>query len=71
MAKKASIKPITAAEFDRRFDAGEDMSAYLDWSSLRSFYGPDKKPIALGEKPKVTAKPIKSHPKTREATKTR
>ena len=25
--------PITAEEFDRRFDAGEDISAYIDWDS--------------------------------------
>lgn len=25
-------KTISAEEFDRRFDAGEDMSEYLDWS---------------------------------------
>ena len=28
-------KPITAEEFDARFDAGEDMGEYLDWSTLR------------------------------------
>jgi hypothetical protein len=28
-------KSITAEEFDRRFDDGEDVSAYLDWSSAR------------------------------------
>lgn len=25
--------PISAEEFDRRFDAGEDMSAYFDWEN--------------------------------------
>jgi CopG antitoxin of type II toxin-antitoxin system len=25
-------KSITAEEFDRRFDAGEDVSEYIDWS---------------------------------------
>jgi hypothetical protein len=25
-------KKITTAEFDRRFDAGEDISEFLDWS---------------------------------------
>ena len=29
-------KKITAEEFDRRFDAGEDMGDYLDPSSARS-----------------------------------
>lgn len=33
MAKKKDT--ITAEEFDRRFDEGEDMSAYLDWSKAR------------------------------------
>ncbi|HVL79655.1 MAG TPA: CopG family antitoxin [Sphingomicrobium sp.] len=28
-------KPISAEEFDRRFDDGEDMADYLDWSSFR------------------------------------
>lgn len=65
------MKKITAAEFDRRFDAGEDMSAYLDWSSLRSFYGPDKKPIALGEKPKAPAKAAKAQPAKRAVAKPR
>lgn len=26
---------ITAEEFDRRFDDGEDISAYLDWDNVR------------------------------------
>ncbi len=30
-------KPITAAEFDAKFDAGEDISEYLDLSSARKF----------------------------------
>ena len=28
-------KTISAEEFDRRFDAGEDISEYLDWSKAR------------------------------------
>ena len=28
-------KPISSEEFDRRFDDGEDMSDYIDWSSAR------------------------------------
>lgn len=28
-------KTITAEEFDRRFDDGEDMSEFVDWSSAR------------------------------------
>ena len=30
-----SIKTISAEEFDRRFDDGEDMADYIDWSSAR------------------------------------
>lgn len=28
-------KSITAEEFDRKFDEGEDISEYVDWSSAR------------------------------------
>jgi CopG antitoxin of type II toxin-antitoxin system len=28
-------KAISAEEFDRRFDDGEDMSDYVDWSTFR------------------------------------
>jgi hypothetical protein len=34
---KPGGKPISAAEFDRKFDAGEDISEYLDPSSARVF----------------------------------
>lgn len=27
-----TVKTISATEFDARFDAGEDMSDYIDWS---------------------------------------
>jgi hypothetical protein len=30
----SAAKKISAEEFDRRFDDGEDMSEYLDWSSF-------------------------------------
>lgn len=33
MAKKKDT--ITAKELDRRFDAGEDISEYLDWSKAK------------------------------------
>ena len=29
---KKSTKNITAEEFDKKFDAGEDLSEYIDWS---------------------------------------
>lgn len=31
----ANVRPISAAEFDRKFDAGEDIDEYIDWSSAR------------------------------------
>lgn len=30
----SAAKKISAEEFDRRFDDGEDMSEYLDWSTF-------------------------------------
>ncbi|MGQ0612004.1 MAG: type II toxin-antitoxin system BrnA family antitoxin [Paracoccaceae bacterium] len=30
-----SPKPITTEEFDEKFDNGEDVSEYLDWSKAR------------------------------------
>lgn len=32
---KKSKTTITAEEFDRRFDRGKDVSAFLDWSKAR------------------------------------
>lgn len=33
--KDVTPKTINAEEFDRRFDDGEDMGDYIDWSSTR------------------------------------
>ena len=30
-----TAKPTSAEEFDRRFDDGEDMADFIDWSSAR------------------------------------
>jgi hypothetical protein len=30
-----ALKPITTEEFDEKFDNGEDVSEYLDWSKAR------------------------------------
>ena len=30
-----TIEPITAEELDKKFDNGEDVSAYIDWSKAR------------------------------------
>jgi hypothetical protein len=35
MTKATATKTITADEFDRRFDDGEDISEYVDWSTAR------------------------------------
>lgn len=35
MTKSSATKKITAEEFDRMFDDGEDISAYVDWSKAR------------------------------------
>ena len=32
---KKTPRAITAAEFDRKFDAGEDISAHVDWDRAR------------------------------------
>jgi len=32
---KPDAKTISAEEFDRRFDDGEDISEFVDWSSAR------------------------------------
>ena len=33
--KQSDIKAISAEEFDRRFDAGEELTKYIDWSTMR------------------------------------
>jgi hypothetical protein len=35
MTKSSATKQITAEEFDRMFDDGEDISEYVDWSKAR------------------------------------
>ena len=35
IADSASPERISAEELDRRFDDGEDVSAYFDWASAR------------------------------------
>ncbi|WAC23842.1 type II toxin-antitoxin system BrnA family antitoxin [Blastomonas sp. SL216] len=36
-------KTISAEEFDRMFDDGEDISEYLDWSTARRLHEPAKR----------------------------
>ena len=33
--KQSDIKAISSEEFDRRFDAGEELTEYIDWSTMR------------------------------------
>ena len=33
--KQSDIEAISAEEFDRRFDAGEELAEYIDWSTMR------------------------------------
>ena len=49
------MKKISAEEFDRKFDAGEDISAYVNWSSARPFYKvkPSRAPAAQTKRPKA------------------
>lgn len=38
------MKTISAEEFDRKFDDGEDISEYVDWSTARR---PNLEPVEL------------------------
>jgi hypothetical protein len=42
------MKKISAEEFDRRFDAGEDMSAFINWDSAKPL---SRSPAATIRKP--------------------
>ena len=46
MREENMKKMITAEEFDRRFDAGEDISEWVDWSTARR-PGLEKKRVYL------------------------
>lgn len=35
MKNPDTIKTISAEEFDRKFDAGEDISEYIDWENAK------------------------------------
>ena len=48
-------KQISAEEFDRRFDDGEDMSDFLDWSRARR-PGLESKRVNLGMPQHMIAK---------------
>jgi predicted DNA binding CopG/RHH family protein len=40
MTKSKTTKKISAEEFDRKFDAGEDISDYIDWSKTKQINAP-------------------------------
>ena len=42
-AQKMVVAPITAEEFDRRFDDGEDLSDFIDWSNAEKLHTKPKR----------------------------
>ncbi len=62
----AAKMKISAEEFDRRFDDGEDMSDYLDWSRARR-PGLESKRVNLDMPQHMVAK-LDVHAKTRGVT---
>lgn len=62
----AAVKIISAEEFDRRFDDGEDMSDYLDWSTARR-PGLEPKRINL-DVPQAMAAKLEAHARKRGVT---
>lgn len=62
----AAVKIISAEEFDRRFDDGEDMSDYLDWSTARR-PGLEPKRINL-DVPQAMAAKLDTHARKRGVT---
>ncbi len=62
----SAAKAISAEEFDRRFDDGEDMSDYLDWSSFRR-PGLESKRVNLDMPQHMVAK-LDVHAKSRGVT---
>lgn len=59
-------KKISAEELDRRFDVGEDVSEFLDWSTARRLHGgkrdgagrksSGRQPYTIRLNPKIHAK---------------
>ena len=62
----AAVKTISADEFDRRFDDGEDMSDFLDWSRARR-PGLESKRVNLDMPQHMVAK-LDSHARKRGVT---
>ncbi len=61
-----ATKAITAEEFDRRFDDGEDMSDFLDWSRARR-PGLESKRVNL-DMPQAMVAKLDSHARKRGVT---
>ena len=61
-----AAKKISAEEFDRRFDDGEDMTDYLDWSSFRR-PGLESKRVNL-DMPQHMVDKLDSHARKRGVT---
>ena len=62
----AAAKKISAEEFDRRFDDGEDMTDYLDWSRARR-PGLESKRVNL-DMPQHMVDKLDSHARKRGVT---
>ena len=62
----AAVKTISAEEFDRRFDDGEDMSDFLDWSRARR-PGLESKRVNLDMPQHMVAK-LDTHARNRGVT---
>jgi hypothetical protein len=58
------MKKISSEEFDRRFDAGEDICSFVDWASARPFFPltPATGPIKVARKPARTMARAKRFP---------
>ena len=61
-----AAKTIDVEEFDRRFDDGEDVSEFLDWSTFRR-PGLEPKRINLDVPPAMAAK-LDTHARKRGVT---
>lgn len=61
-----AAKTIDVEEFDRRFDDGEDMSEFLDWSTFRR---PGREPKRINlDVPQAMAAKLETHARKRGVT---
>lgn len=59
------VKQISAEEFDRMFDDGEDISEYIDWSSAERINAPKRVNVDF---PAWMVQRLDSHAKRRGVT---